>query len=382
MKNQTLPPLPRPARKRSAPMPCFHGGAFFEAVGEDFDTLGRKADIINADVLDAWFPPAPGVLEALHEHLPWLARTSPPTHAAGLVRAISRARGVPADSLLTGGGSSDLIFLALREWLASESRAVVLDPTYGEYLHVLRHVVGCKVDRLTLGEEDNYEVNLDELAAKLATAPDLLVLVNPNSPTGQHIPRPKLESVLQQAPRGTLVWVDETYIDYAGPGESLERFATMSPNVVVCKSMSKVYALSGLRCAYLCGAPQLIALLRGLTPPWAVGLPAQVAAVRALAEPEYYAERYAQTHRLREELAQSLERELGWNVTRGIANFVLARLPEDGPGGDELLARCRERGLFLRRLRTFTERASDRLIRVAVKDAPTQERMIEILRGV
>jgi histidinol-phosphate/aromatic aminotransferase/cobyric acid decarboxylase-like protein len=178
------------------------------------------------------------------------------------------------------------------------------------------------------------------------------------------------------------VWVDEAYIDYAGPGESLERFATMSPNVVVCKSMSKVYALSGLRCAYLCGAPQLIALLRGLTPPWAVGLPAQVAAVRALAEPEYYAERYAQTHRLREELAQSLERELGWNVTRGIANFVLARLPEDGPGGDELLARCRERGLFLRSLRTFTERASDRLIRVAVKDAPTQERMIEILRGV
>jgi hypothetical protein len=55
---------------------------------------------------------------------------------------------------------------------------------------------------------------------------------------------------------------------------------------------------------------------------------------------------------------------------------------ETGPGGDELLARRRGRGLFLRSLRTFTERASDRLIRVAVKDAPTQERMIEILRGV
>jgi histidinol-phosphate/aromatic aminotransferase/cobyric acid decarboxylase-like protein len=382
MKNQLLSPLPRPARKRSAPMPCFHGGAFFEAVGEDFDTLGRKSDIINADVLDAWFPPAPGVLEALHEHLPWLARTSPPAQAAGLVRAISRARRVPADSLLAGGGSSDLIFLALREWFTPQARAVVLDPTYGEYLHVLQHVVGCKVDRLTLAEADDYAVNLDELAAKLATAPDLLVLVNPNSPTGQHIPRHKLESVLQRAPLRTLVWVDETYIDYAGPGESLERFATMSPNVVVCKSMSKVYALSGLRCAYLCGSPELLAPLHGLTPPWAVGLPAQVAAVRALAEPEYYAGRYEQTHRLREDLAQGLERELGWTVTRGIANFVLARLPEDGPGGDELLAHCRERGLFLRSLRTFTERASDRLIRVAVKDAPTQERMIEILRGI
>jgi hypothetical protein len=54
MKSQTLLPLPRPARKRNAPMPCFHGGAFFEAVGQDFDTLGRKSDIINADVLGNW----------------------------------------------------------------------------------------------------------------------------------------------------------------------------------------------------------------------------------------------------------------------------------------------------------------------------------------
>ena len=61
------------------PANCFHGGAFFEAVGSRFDSLARSAEIINADVLDAWFPPSPKVIAALNDYLPWLLRTSPPT---------------------------------------------------------------------------------------------------------------------------------------------------------------------------------------------------------------------------------------------------------------------------------------------------------------
>src|SRR5262245_15988976 len=101
---------------------CFHGGAFFEAIGEEFADLGRRHAVINADVLDAWFPPAPSVGAALAEDLPWLVRTSPPTHASGLIRAVARARGVPPACVLTGAGSSDLIFLAFRSWLTSASR--------------------------------------------------------------------------------------------------------------------------------------------------------------------------------------------------------------------------------------------------------------------
>jgi predicted GNAT family N-acyltransferase len=76
---------------------CYHGGAFFEAIGEQFDDLSRRHRVINADVLDAWFPPAPGVLDALHEHLPWLLRTSPPPNA----RACCRPSAPRADSTST-----------------------------------------------------------------------------------------------------------------------------------------------------------------------------------------------------------------------------------------------------------------------------------------
>src|SRR5207302_1890503 len=172
--------------------------------------------------------------------------------------------------------------------------------------HVLERVIGCTVDRLPLSRENDYRVDLDRLQSALHDHYDLVILVNPNSPTGQHIPRVKLEAVLRNAPQRTRIWLDETYVEYAGREESLERFAAESENVIVCKSMSKVYALSGARVACLCAPEHQLEELRAITPPWVVSLPAQVAAVAALADPNYYAVRYEETHALRQSLALAL----------------------------------------------------------------------------
>jgi histidinol-phosphate/aromatic aminotransferase/cobyric acid decarboxylase-like protein len=87
-----------------------HGGNFFRAIGLDFRTLSRSREVIGADVLDAWFDPSPRVLAALREYLPFLLRTSPPTHAEGLVETIAEVRGLDAASIVPGAGSSSLIF--------------------------------------------------------------------------------------------------------------------------------------------------------------------------------------------------------------------------------------------------------------------------------
>jgi histidinol-phosphate/aromatic aminotransferase/cobyric acid decarboxylase-like protein len=361
------------------PAGCFHGGAFFDAIGPEFDHLERRNRIINADVLDAWFPPSPRVLDALQEELPWLLRTSPPTGCEGMVRAIARARGVQPENILPGAGSSDLIFLALRHWLTPASRVLILDPTYGEYAHVLEHVVRCRVDRLTLERESHYQLNLEEFQRLAGRGYDLIVLVNPNSPTGQHVPRVELEKVLRAAAPGTRIWVDETYIEYAGQNESLEAFAAASPNVVVCKSMSKVYALSGARAAYLCGAAAVMEELRAINPPWAVSLLGQVAAVAALKDPEYYAARYAETHRLRDELAEQIAGLIGWEVLPGVANFLLCHLPEDGPDAAAIVKQCRARGLFLRDAGAMGRGVGKHTLRMAVKDEETNQRMLRIL---
>ncbi len=362
------------------PAVCFHGGTFFKAIGERFDSLERARTIINADVLDAWFPPSPKVVAALQEHLPWLLRTSPPTDACGLVETIAEVRGVPPECVLPGAGSSDLIFLALRHWLGRNSRVLILDPMYGEYAHLLERVIGCRVDRLPLRREENYDLNLARLGSALAAGYDLVVLVNPNSPTGRHVPRAALEECLRHAPAASRFWIDETYVDYVNSLESLERFAAQSPNVIVCKSMSKAYALSGLRVAYLVAAPQNLEQLRSLTPPWAVSLPAQVAGVWALRDAAYYAARWAETKNLRSELLCAL-RSLKLEVVPGHANFLLAHLPANGPDADAFTARCRERGLFLRNTAGMGMDLGDGAVRLAVKDAATQRQMLEIMHA-
>jgi histidinol-phosphate/aromatic aminotransferase/cobyric acid decarboxylase-like protein len=363
------------------PAPCYHGGDFFSAVGEEFDALDRRHAVISADVLDAWFPPAPEVIATLEQHLSWLLQTSPPTGCDGMIQAIARARGVPRECILPGAGSSDLIFLALRHWLTPSSRTLILDPSYGEYSHVLERVIGCRVDRLSLDRTEHYRVDTRLLAARLAEPYDLVVLVNPNSPTGQHVAREDLEPILSRVPRTTRLWVDETYLEYVGSRQSFEPFAARSDNLIVCKSMSKVYALSGVRAAYLCASPQQLETLRGITPPWAVSLPAQVAAVMALQNPDYYAARYRETRVLREQFIEWL-RPLNWEIIPGVANFFLCHLPGDGPDAATLVARCRERGLYLRDTATMSQQLGGHVLRIAVKDEATNRRTVAILKEI
>lgn len=378
VKRDTRWTLPVPLRKPAA---CFHGGAFFDAIGPRFDRLHKLSEVINADVLDAWFPPAPDVLRALEAHLPWLLRTSPPTGCEGLTEAIAEARGVQPASVLAGAGSSDLIFRALPRWLNCSSRVLLLDPTYGEYAHILEKVIGCRVERLTLRREGSYDVPVDALRRALASPYDLIVLVNPNSPTGRHLSAETLGPLLKFAHPATRVWVDETYVDFVDSAQSLESLAAQSENIIVCKSMSKAYALSGARVAYLCASPHQLEELRAFTPPWAVSMVAQLAAVRALESPGYYAARWLETTSLREQLAADL-RSLGWEIIPGVANFLLCHLPEDGPTASHIVAKCREHGLFLRNATRMGSRLGERAIRVAVKDEETNRRMMDILGRV
>lgn len=358
---------------------CLHGGAVFEGVSETFDRLDTIGTFINADVLDAWFPPAPGVLTALHEHLPWLLGTSPPVHTTGLTRTVAEVRGVGPENILAGGGSSALIYLALGHWVQPRSRVLLLDPTYGEYAHVLEHVIGCPVDRLHLDREGGYVLDPERLVKVCGLPYDLVVLVNPNSPTGRHVCRQALIETLKQLPLHTRVWIDEAYVEYAGHDQSLEEFAAGSANVIVCKSMSKVYALSGARAAYLCGPGELIEELRPLQPPYAVSLLAQVAAVAALRDPEYYAMRWAETRTLQADLVKKL-RALGpIEIVPGVANFLLCHLPLNGPDSSTVVARCREQGLYVRNARGMGSQLGSHSLRVAVKDAMTNERMVAIL---
>jgi len=364
------------------PAKCYHGGEFFDAIGVEFDNLNRRSNIINADVLDAWFDPAPQIISELKKHFRWICKTSPPTDCTGMSNGIAKARGLKPCNVLPGSGSSDLIFLAFREWLLTESRVLILDPTYGEYIHVLKNVIGCHVDRINLLRTNNYTLNLEEFEKIAENNYDLIVIVNPNSPTGQHLPANKLQNTLSRIPTRTRIWIDETYIEYCGKDQSLEKFAITTNNIIVCKSMSKVYALSGLRAAYLCASPSQLEKLRSISPPWAVSLPSQIAALQALKADQYYEECYQQTHLLRKAFTKNLLKIKSLSVLEGKANFILCYLPENGPDAATVVSKCKDFGLYLRDVSSMGDNFNKHTIRIAIKDKETNQRMLKIIKQV
>jgi histidinol-phosphate/aromatic aminotransferase/cobyric acid decarboxylase-like protein len=364
-----------------APSDCYHGGAFFDAIGEDLQHLEKVKDVINADVLDAWFPPSPAVVNILQQNLPWLLKTSPPTHASGLINVISAVRGVNKHCILPGAGSSDLIFLALQMFLNKSSSVLIIDPCYGEYIHVLEKIVKCQVTRFTLSRETQFAIDTALLLKEIKKGYDMVILVNPNSPTGAYVSKDAMQKMLIEISSSTLVWIDETYIEYAGTNESLEQMASKTENIIVCKSMSKVYALSGVRAAYLCSSPHLIESLKALTPPWAISLPAQAAAIMAIQDAEYYQEKYAETHRLKRKLKDDLLQLQIDEVIEGIANFLLLYLP-DNIEPAQFLRLCREENVFLRDVSNMGSSLGNNAIRIAVKDEATNTKMVGIIKDI
>lgn len=352
---------------------AYHGGAFFEAIGVDLRHLERAGEVISADVLDAWFDPSPNVIARLREHLPFLLRTSPPNHAEGLVEEIALRRGVPRECVLTGAGSSSLLFHCLPRMLPPRPRVMLLDPMYGEYRHLVAEVMQGEPVVHTLRAEEGFAVDAQRLAGDLARhRPHALAIVNPNNPTGRLTGYHELLGLVDALPDSVTVIVDETYAEYAAGAVSLERTAAESPNLVVLKSMSKAYALSGERVAYLVANPTLCERLRLFLPPWPVGLSAQAAALEALRDPAYYEALYRETAALRESLAAGLAALPGAEVFPSQANFVLMRLARAA----ELAGFLRERSIFVREFPAGESALDAGFLRVSVKDAAQNGRLL------
>tara|TARA_B100001142_G_scaffold24447_1_gene22271 strand:- start:3843 stop:5534 length:1692 start_codon:yes stop_codon:yes gene_type:complete len=360
---------------------CYHGGKSWDTSKFDF---GIRDTLVVADVLDSPFPPCPEALHVLREQLERCCQESPPTQCEELIETIAETRGVQSKHVAVSSGSSSLMFSFLPQLLTSTSKVLVLSPMYGEYSHILTHVIGCEMTNFVLHKENGFEIDADELIRQ-ARQHDAVILVNPNSPTGVYCS--KMSKIVHQIQdesnsptRCKMIWVDETYIDYIPEAQSLESLVDTNPSLIVCKSMSKCYALSGLRVAY--AVSQKVTELRRFIPPWAVSLPGQLAAVAALKNPAYYNEQYEIIHQQRTVLSDKL-REQNFTVLPGVANFILTFLPEETQHtSSTFIEACKEKGVFIRDAQNMGVTLGNNSVRFAIRSSGENERIIECVKEV
>ena len=360
---------------------CYHGGSSWATTGFDFQ---RRDECVVADVLDSPFPPCPGVLDVLRTNLARCCMESPPTDSAPLVQAIAERRNIASDHLIVSSGSSSLMFTCLPRLLSRQSKVLILSPMYGEYKHILTNIVGCEVTEHELSRSDDFAVDVDSLYRQ-ACHHDALIVVNPNSPTGQYsrdlpLLLERMFAHAKEPPRCRFVWVDETYVDYVPTAVSLETCIPLCAPLLVCKSMSKVYALSGHRVAYLAG--QRVPTLRRYVPPWSVSLSAQLAGIAALADAAYYRAQFARVHTQRAALEAAL-RAMGFHLVKGCANFVLGFLPEFYMGtSEDFIYACRARKVFVRNAANMGMTLGQRAVRFAVRLGDEQQRLLQAAKEV
>ena len=332
--------------------------------------------VINADVLDAWFPPSPLVIERLKVYSNYWQNMSPPTCAEGLIEAISNYYSVSTSETLVGAGSSALWFLYALSNLNSESTVLLIEPGYGEYHHVCSNVVGCNVEYFSTSVDEGFMLDLEKWVDQIVERKaNFAILINPNNPSGVAVSRLDLMAALNRVPESTQVLIDEAYMDFWDPDQSL-LLGPIPPNVTVISSFSKRFALSGLRVAMMRSNPSMVKKLQVRTPPWAVSMPAQIAGCAALLQPEYYKDQYSKTHEIRRALKVGLE-QLGYMVIDTCANWLLFEVME----ADSMCRSLEVKGLFVRNVGKTAPSLANRWVRIAVKDERINQRILEILES-
>ncbi len=301
----------------------------------------------------------------------------PDPECAALRSAVAAHLGVPPALVLPGNGAEQLIWWLPR--LVRARRIVVTAPCYLDYRRAAA-VWGLDLQAVPLDAGADFALDPSRLTAAVRD-PDLVWIGRPNNPTGRLVDLDVLAALAAARPH-TWWAVDEAFLDFVDGADSAAGLGLK--NLLVVRSMTKFYALAGLRLGYAVMPSELAAAGRRLLPEWSVSTLAQRAGVAVLTDPAlgtFAARTRALIRREREALAGAL-RGLGARVVDGLANYLLLRLPDRAPAGTEVAERllCR----FGIAVRTCNDYAGldARYLRVAVRGPADNARLIAALGEV
>lgn len=312
--------------------------------GGNVHAAARKLGCQVAEVLDASsnlnpLGPVPGLLRDLAERIS-AAVPLPEPDAWSAVRHMARWMGLSPKNLVMGNGTTQLIY-AIPQALRI-TNALVVAPTYGDY-HDACMLAGVSIGVFWLDKTRGFVPDLEKIARK-ARAFDMVFFCNPNNPTGVFTPPAELADLVRSCPE-TLFVIDESYLPFCGSEKTLSLARQTLPNALILLSLSKMYALAGLRIGFIHGPSEIMEKVRLWCPPWSVNALAAMA-VEHLAENEDTARAHAERTRAFCAREQDLWLAYFKNHSRvrffpGAATFLLGRLAQGEAAAlcDHLLSR-------------------------------------------
>ena len=298
----------------------------------------------------------------------------PDPECMALREAIARADGVKEWQITCGNGGADLLYrlaFGLRP-----GRVLLPAPAFVEYEEAMT-VGGAAMDYYLM--QDDFMIR-EDLIPMIGEDTDLVIICNPNNPTGLLTPRDLIVKILERAREmHCRVLVDECFLEICREEDrcSLKPYVDRYENLIILKSFTKLYAVPGVRLGYIiCSDPEVIERANRAGQAWSVSTIAQAAGLAALAHPEY-----------KDAVIKEVEKELKYmkealaalplKLYDGQANYLFFR----APGVTDLDRRLEEYGIMIRNCSNYVNLGED-YWRVAVKTRQENEHFLEVLKKI
>jgi threonine-phosphate decarboxylase len=316
-------------------------------------------------------PPA-AAIAAYHDALPRIA-TYPPAKSAMLEERLAEWLGVAKENVLAGNGTTQLIYLLAR--VLEPARPFVVVPTFSEIANALAGE-GLPPEPIQLAPERDYRLDIRQIDDALAGHAGAIFFGRPNSPTGSTVVMTMVGEIASRCGRrGCWCVIDEAFVDFADPFESAVAIAAGNPRMIVLRSLTKSFAIPGLRLGCVVAAEEVLSALRDSIEPWSVNVVAESVGVACLEHANDYLKRTRElVARERAYLLESLRKIDGVRVFPSVANFLMLEVTgESGPGdfGRQLL-NC---GLAVRDLGTMPG-CTPGLYRIGIRSHADNERLV------
>lgn len=301
----------------------------------------------------------------------------PDSRSSALSHAISNYHGIPAENILVGNGATELIYLIPRA--LNPKKALIVAPAFSEYERALK-LAGCEVDHFILAGEDGFTIDPTLLYAAMEKGYDMLWLASPSNPVGSLTAKKVIVEIARKAAGfGITLVVDEAFIDYS-ESESIKNEIHNFDKLIVLRSMTKFFALAGLRIGYLFGHDKIISKLKQCKEPWSLNSLGEAAAIASISDKRYIEESLVFIDDERGFLLSELQNIKGIKVYKPAANYILMKL--NGGMSAHLLQKrlLKEHHILIRDCSNY-EGLDENFIRVAIRTRGENERLIEGLKS-
>ncbi|MFT4415021.1 threonine-phosphate decarboxylase CobD [Fredinandcohnia humi] len=350
-----------------------HGGQP-EIIKQLFDIKTDRKFLDFSANLNPFGPPS-WLKNTIQRHYETITRYPDPSYSKSS-EAVAIHEGVEQNNILLTNGGAEAIFLAAKFF--EKGKAIIVQPTFLEYERACRHY-HIDVEDVLYESGNGFKLLMPSLIEKLKEK-DVVFLCRPNNPTGTVFPKEDLQLLVEEGKKaGTYIVVDEAFLDFLPSSTpSLSNWIASYPNIILLRSLTKMYTIPGLRIGFLMAHPSIINVLKNEQIPWSINSLVDAVVPNLLEDRSFVEHTRAWLHEQSEYVRRTLL-SLDYYMSPSQVNFYLLQDKKQPKRTEDLFLFLMEHGIVTRHTHNF-KGLNGEFLRIAIRSKDENRQLLSVLQ--